>query len=81
MKSLFGEDFYLEVQDHGIADEATVTKALCELSEKCDIPLVATNDVHYINRADADIQATMICIQTNTVVTDGRPLGFETDEF
>ena len=81
MKSLFGEDYYLEIQDHGIADEATVTKALCELSVRCDIPLVATNDVHYISRADADVQATMICIQTNTVVTDGRPLGFETDEF
>ena len=81
MKELFGEDFYLEIQDHGIADEGVVTKALCELSEKFGIPLVATNDVHYINRADADVQATMICIQTNTVVTDGRPLGFETDEF
>ena len=81
MKSLFGEDFYLEIQDHGIADEETVMRALCALSEKCDIPLVATNDVHYIDRADAEVQATMICIQTNTVVTEGRPLGFETDEF
>ena len=81
MRELFGEDFYLELQDHGIADEAVVTGALCELSEKTGIPLVATNDVHYLKKADADVQATMICIQTNTVIADGRPLGFETDEF
>ena len=81
MRELFGEDFYLEIQDHGIADEATVTKALITLSDKTGIPLVATNDVHYVKRTDADIQATMMCIQTNSVITDGRPLGFETDEF
>ncbi len=81
MKGLFGEDFYLEIQDHGIADEAVVTRALCELSEKTGIPLVATNDVHYLKKEDADVQATMICIQTNTVISDGRPLGFEADEF
>ena len=81
MREIFGEDFYLEIQDHGIADEATVASALISLSEKTGIPLVATNDVHYIKRTDADIQATMMCIQTNSVITDGRPLGFETDEF
>lgn len=81
MRELFGDDFYLEVQDHGIADEGTVTAALCEIGARLDIPLVATNDVHYLRREDADIQATMMCIQTNTVIADGRPLGFETDEF
>ncbi len=81
MRELFGDDFYLEIQDHGIADEATVTRAICELSRKTGIPLVATNDVHYLKKEDAEIQATMICIQTNTVIADGRPLGFETDEF
>ena len=81
MQALFGEDFYLELQDHGISDEATVTDALLQLSATTGIPLVATNDVHYLARSDADIQATMMCIQTNSVITDGRPLGFETDEF
>ena len=81
MQALFGEDFYLELQDHGLADEATVVKALCELSARTGIPLVATNDVHYLKKNDSEIQATMMCIQTNSVITDGRPLGFETDEF
>lgn len=81
MRDLFGEDFYLEIQDHGIADEATVARALVELSKRTGIPLAATNDVHYLERTDAEIQATMMCIQTNSVITDGRPLGFETDEF
>ena len=43
--------------------------------------MVATNDVHYLERSDAETQATLMCIQMNTMVSDGRPLGFETDEF
>lgn len=81
MKALFGDDFYLEIQNHGLDDERKVAYALKVIGEKCDIPLVATNDVHYIERSDAEIQATLMCIQTNSVITDGRPIGFETDEF
>ncbi len=81
MKRLFGADFYLELQDHGLSDEKTVCRALAMLSEKTGIPLVATNDVHYLKKTDAEIQATLMCIQTNRVITDGRPIGFETDEF
>ena len=81
MKELFGEDFYLEIQNHGLDDERKVAYGLKLIGEKLDIPLVATNDVHYIERRDANTQATLMCIQTNNVVTDGRPFGFETDEF
>ncbi len=82
MRDLFGIDhFYLEVQDHGIAEQKTVNRAVVEIAEKTGIPLVATNDVHYLRRADADAQAILMCIQTNNVITDGRPIGFETDEF
>ncbi len=81
LKRLFGDDFYLEIQNHRLTDELTVCRALLELSKKTGIPLVATNDVHYIKRSDAEIQATLLCIQTNNVITDGRPIGFETDEF
>ncbi len=81
LKELFEEDFYLEIQNHGLDDERKVAYAVKILSEKLDIPMVATNDVHYLERSDADLQATLMCIQTNSVVTDGRPLGFETDEF
>ena len=81
LKQIFGDDFYLEVQNHGLDDERRAAFGLKLISEKLGIPLVATNDVHYLERADADTQATLMCIQMNTLVSDGRPLGFETDEF
>ena len=81
MKSLFGDDFYLEIQNHGLDDERKIAYGIRIISEKLDIPMVATNDVHYTERADADMQSTLMCIQTNTSVASGRPFGFETDEF
>lgn len=81
LKNIFGEDFYLEIQNHGLDDERKVAYALKLMSSKLDIPLVATNDVHYLERSDADVQATLMCIQTGNLVSDGRPFGFETDEF
>ena len=81
LKAIFGEDLYLEIQNHGLDDERKIAYAIRLISEKTGIPMVATNDVHYLERGDADIQATLMCIQTNNVITDGRPFGFETDEF
>ena len=81
MREIFGEDFYLEVQNHGLDDERRVNFGLKLIGEKYGIPLVATNDVHYLERADAQTQAALMCIQMNTQIADGRPLGFETDEF
>lgn len=81
LKGIFGEDFYLEIQNHGLDDERKVAYALKMISNKLDIPLVATNDVHYLERSDADVQATLMCIQTGSLVSDGRPFGFETNEF
>ncbi len=81
MKSLFGEDFYLEVQNHGMEDERKVSFALKLLSEKCGIPLVATNDVHYLEKADADMQTALLCIQTGSTLAEGRPLGFTSENY
>jgi len=81
MKEIFGDDFYLEVQDHGIEDQALVNDALYRMSDELDIPLVATNDVHYLTREDSEAQAILMCIQTGSCINDGRPIGFETDEF
>ncbi|MBQ8303016.1 MAG: DNA polymerase III subunit alpha [Clostridia bacterium] len=81
MRDIFGDDFYLELQNHGLDDERRVNFGLKLISDKYGIPLVATNDVHYLERSDAETQATLMCIQMNTQITDGRPLGFETDEF
>jgi DNA polymerase III subunit alpha len=80
--SIFGEgNFYLELQNHGLDLQDKVIDSLVRLSSKTGIPLVATNDVHYMKRSDADTQAILMCIQMNTTVAEGRPLGFVTDEF
>ncbi len=81
MKEIFGDDFYLEIQNHGIDDELKVAFGIKTISAKHGIPMVATNDVHYIERNDADTQATLLCVQTNSCITDGRPFGFEGNEY
>lgn len=62
---IFGEDFYLELQDHGHEEQKTVNKALIELSKKHGVKLIATNDVHFINRDDAEAHDILICLNTN----------------
>jgi len=81
MRKLFGEDFYLEIQDHGIPEEKRILPELIRLSGETGIELVATNDVHYVNRKDADTHAVLMCIQTATTLSEGRSAGFATDEF
>ena len=81
MQGIFGEDYYLEIQDHGIAEQKQVNEALIRMSAETGIPLVATNDVHYLDKEDSELQAILMCIQTNNVITNGKPFGFETDEF
>ncbi|MBE6685623.1 MAG: DNA polymerase III subunit alpha [Ruminococcaceae bacterium] len=80
-QKLFGSDFYLEIQDHGLAEEKTVNDALKRISRECDIPLVATNDVHYMKKKDSMLQNVLVCMQTNNVLSDKNPIGFETDEY
>ncbi|MBQ8341493.1 MAG: DNA polymerase III subunit alpha [Clostridia bacterium] len=79
---IFGKNnFYLELQDHGIPEQKQILPMLHKLALECDIPVVATNDCHYLRRSDAETQAVLLCIQTNNQLADGRPIGFETDEF
>ncbi len=79
---IFGKDnFFIEMQDHGMPEQRQILPQLAEIARECGVGLVATNDCHYLRREDADTQAIMLCIQTNNVITDGRPIGFETDEF
>ena len=82
MTSIFGkEDFYIELQNHGLSDQMRILPQLERIARELDLKMVATNDCHYLRRTDAKTQATLVCIQTNNVITDGRPIGFETDEF
>ena len=80
--AIFGKDnFYIEIQDHGLPEQKQILPMLLKLARTCGLPLVATNDCHYLTRTDAEMQAVLMCIQTNSRLDDGRPIGFETDEF
>ncbi len=79
---VFGEgNFYLEIQNHNISEQAKVNDGLIQLSKDTGIPLVATNDVHYIDREDSKIQKILICIATNHTIDEENSLEFETDNF
>ena len=82
LQDIFGEgNFYLELQDHRLEEQKRVNAGLKKIAERLNIPLVATNDVHYLNKSDAETQAIMMCIQTNSKITDAKSIGFETNEF
>ncbi len=81
-KKVFGEgNYYLEVQNHGMIEEKEVLEGIVDISRKHNIPIVATNDVHYCYKSDADIQRVLIAIQTNKVVGEENALEFTNDEF
>ncbi len=81
-KNTFGEgNYYLEIQNHGMIEEKEVLEGVIELSRQLDIPFVATNDVHYVQRQDADMQTVLIAIQTNKIVGEDNALEFQSDEF
>ncbi|MCH5192384.1 MAG: DNA polymerase III subunit alpha [Oscillospiraceae bacterium] len=81
-REIFGEEnYYIEIQDHGIPDEERILPLLYRLSAETGIPLAATNDAHYILKEDAEVQRVLIAIQTNTVLGQPNPLNFPTDEF
>lgn len=81
MKELFGEDYYIEIQNHGIEDQIRINPLLIKLSRETGIKLVATNDVHYLKKEDALMQEVMMCINTQTTLDDPRHMKFETNEF
>ena len=81
-EDLFGKgNYYIEIQDHGRDEQRTVLPLLVRLSRETGIPLVATNDAHYLEKEDSRMQHILICIQTNKTVNDDDVLEFGTDEF
>ncbi len=81
-QSTFGKgNYYLELLDHGLQDEKKVIEGLIKISDNLAIPLVATNDVHYIKKEDASVHDILLCIQTQTKVQDTKRLKFSSDEF
>ncbi len=80
-KELFGEDYYIEIQRHGIADEDAVMPQLVALARELNIKIVVTNDVHYLNKEDAEIQDVMLCVQTGKYIDDQDRMRFQGEEF
>ncbi len=79
-KNVFKDDYYLELQNNGIKEQVLVNQKLVEISRKLDIPLVATNDAHYLKKEDAYNHEILLCIQTGKKITDEDRMRFETDE-
>lgn len=80
-KSVFGKDFYLELQDHGMEEQKKVNEVNIKLSKELDIPLVATNDVHYIVQDDYKAHDILMCIQSGKTVDDTNRKKYPSDQF
>ncbi|MEG2053977.1 MAG: DNA polymerase III subunit alpha, partial [Oscillospiraceae bacterium] len=81
-KQLFGKDrYYIEIQDHGLEEQKKILPALIDLAKSNEIPLVATNDAHYLEKEDSKIQGLLLCIQTGKTISDPDKMEFGTDEF
>ena len=82
LKDLFAPgDFYLELQDHGLEEQKLVNSYLIDLAERIGVKLVATNDVHYLNQTDAEMQDVLMCVQMGKYLEDQDRLRFDTNEF
>ncbi len=81
MQEVFGEDFYIELQDHGIAEEKQIIPDLIKIAKELGIGLVATNDVHYIEKSDWEMHDILLCIQTKKTLADPKRMKFDTQEF
>mgnify|MGYP002587016215 FL=1 len=79
-KRVFGEDYYIEIQNNGLKEQVLANQKLVQLARKLDIPLVATNDAHYLKREDAYNHEILLCIQTGKRMSDPDRMKFDTDE-
>ncbi len=80
LRELFGEDFYLEIQDHGLREEKEASAGIIRLHDETGIPLALTNDAHYINKENAYYQDVLMCIQMGKTVDDTNRMRFESGE-
>lgn len=81
LKNVFGQDFYIELQNHGLEEQHNVLPRLVKLADDLNIKTVATNDVHYVRQEDAQAQDALLCIQTNRFMDEENRMKMETEEF
>lgn len=79
-KNIFRDDFYIELQDHGLENEKKVMPELIKLAHKTDTQMVVTNDCHYLHKEDAEAHDVLLCIQTGKSLSDNDRLKYETDQ-
>ena len=80
-KDLFGEDYYIELQDHGLDEQKRTNPDLIKIAQELGIEMVITNDSHYLRREDADMHDTLLCMQTNSDKDDPNRFHFPNNEF
>ena len=78
---LFGDDYFIELQDHGLEQQQRILPLMARIAREEGIGLVATNDCHYLQKEEAADQQVLVCIQTGSTVAEGSPLEFPTQEF
>jgi len=82
LSQIFGKDnFYLELQDHGIEEQTFVNQGIMRIARETGLPMVVTNDAHYIRREDAKMQDVLLCIQTGKTIDEPKRMKFQTEEF
>jgi len=78
---IFGDDYYIELQDHGIEEQHQCNAVLLRWAKEYDVKVLATNDVHYVNQEDAEAQDVLLCLQTGKDYNDPDRMRFENDQF
>ena len=78
---VFGEDYYIELQRHGIPEQDKVNQVLLRFAHKYNVKMIATNDSHYVNQEDSEAQDILLCLQTNKLVSDPNRMKFSSDQF
>ena len=82
LADIFGEDnFYLELQDHGIDEQQPVNQGILRIARETGLPLIVSNDAHYLRKEDATMQDVLLCVQTGKTVDDPNRMKFQTEEF
>ena len=81
LQDIFGDDFYLEIQENGIPEQQIVNKKVLEYAKTFDVQIVATNDCHYLTREDAAAQEVLLCVQTGKTLQDEQRMRLTTNEF
>ncbi len=80
-KNLFGNDFYLEIQDHGSPEDRIVNVEIVRISEELGIPIIATNDAHYLSKNDVEAHDALLCVLTGKLISDERRLRYTGTEY